>query len=348
LAYLDEATFKKANMGDKDPDKLTLFPDEAEIVNQVQKNGSADSGAAPAEEEKEDPAWNNDAAWAQLLYAIWDKSCTPFLGAGACAGVLPLGTDIAERWAQEFDYPFADCTNLPRVAQFVGIMKSGPFVPRLKIKAEFQDKVPDHTNPDEPHRVLGELKLPVYVTTNYDSFMFNELVRQGRNPTQQCCEWHKAKDISKTRAEGATALEPTPENPVVYHLHGYLADPLSMVLTDDDYLNFLINISEEDVIPAHIEAAFGTDRAFLFVGYSLEDMSFKVLFRKFGRKMASSPGDRHVAVQLHPGKGLTEEQKRKQREFLEKLFGTQNVKIYWGDASVFLRTLRQRWANFKP
>jgi hypothetical protein len=335
-------------MSTQDPNNSLPFRDEVnKPPNDVNQNGSPDSDAV-SEEEKDPEGWGTDNAWEQLLQAISNKICTPFLGAGACAGVLPLGANIAERWAKEFEYPFSDCSNLPRVAQFVGIMKSGPFVPRLRIKAEFKDKVPDHTNPDEPHRVLGELKLPVYITTNYDSFMFNELVRQGRTPTQQCCEWHKAKEISKTRVAGSTALEPTPESPVVYHLHGYLADPLSMVLTEDDYLNFLINISEENVIPAHIEAAFGTDRAFLFVGYSLEDMSFKVLFRKFGRKMPSSPGDRHVAVQLHAGQGLTEDQKRKQREFLEKLFGTQDVKIYWGKASTFLRSLRQRWAKFKP
>jgi hypothetical protein len=341
-------TLQQADMDNQDLDNLTLVKDETpETVKDADQNGPAVSVAA-SEEERDPEGWDNDDAWEQLLHAISNKICTPFLGAGACAGVLPLGTTIAERWAKEFDYPFSDCRNLPRVAQFVGIMKSGPFLPRLRIKAEFKDKVPDHTNPDEPHRVLAGLKLPVYITTNYDSFMYNELLRQKTNPNQQCCEWHKAKDISKTRAAGPPPLEPTPENPVVYHLHGYLADPMSMVLTEDDYLNFLINISEESVIPSHIEAAFGTDRSFLFVGYSLEDMSFKVLFRKFGRKMASSPGDRHIAVQLHPDEGLTESQKRRQREFLEKQFGTQNVKIYWGKASTFLRSLRLRWAAFKP
>ena len=328
---------------ESDPSRFLIKKELLERFSQI-----TERTLAAVVEEKDPEGWDNDGAWAQLLYAIWDKSCTPFLGTGACADVLPLGTTIAQRWAEEFDYPFSDSSNLPRVAQFVGIMKSGPFLPRLKIKAEFQDKVPDHTNPDEPHRVLGGFNLPVYITTNYDSFMFNELKRQGKNATQQCCEWHKAKDLSKTRGGGATALDPTPESPVVYHLHGYLADPMSMVLTEDDYLNFLINISEENVIPSHVEAAFGTDRAFLFIGYSLEDMSFKVLFRKFGRKMASSPGDRHIAVQLHTGEGLTEEQKRKQREFLEKLFGTQNVKIYWGEATKFLRSLRRRWEKFTP
>jgi hypothetical protein len=143
-----------------------------------------------------------------------------------------------------------------------------------------------------------------------------------------------------------SAIAPTVEKPVVFHLHGLLADEDSMVLTEDDYLNFLINISEYKVIPSHIEAAFSTNNAFLFIGYSLEDMSFKVLFRKFAQQIASSPGDRHVAVQLHHTKGLTNAQMVRQRDFLQNLFRTQNVKVYWGEAHKFTRRLRREWEAF--
>src|SRR4051794_40899711 len=126
-------------MSTQDPDNLLPFRDDAQKTpKDPAQNGSAVS-VVVSELEQDPEGWDNDDAWEQLLYAIWDKSCTPFLGAGACAGVLPLGTTIAERWAKEFDYPFSDCSNLPRVAQFVGIMKSGPFLPRLRIKAEFKD-----------------------------------------------------------------------------------------------------------------------------------------------------------------------------------------------------------------
>ncbi len=41
----------------------------------------------------------DEGDWEGLLYAIKFKQCTPFLGAGACAGVLPLGGEIAREWA---------------------------------------------------------------------------------------------------------------------------------------------------------------------------------------------------------------------------------------------------------
>lgn len=311
-------------------------------IPQVPDNSAED---ALADEEPE--GWDDPQSWEQLLYTIKYKRCTPFLGAGACAGVLPLGRRLAQEWAEEYDYPFPDSDNLPRVAQFVSIMK-GPLLPRLRIVEAFEGKSPDFSHPHEPHRVMAELNLPVYITTNYDSFMLMALHSLGRRALQECCQWHNAKLISKTREKGVgSTVSPTADEPVVFHFHGYLEDPNSMVLTEDDYLNFLINTSEVNVIPSHIEAALANDRAFLFVGYSLEDITFKVLFRKFADMIASSPGDRHIAVQLHNVEGLSEEQKRKQREYLKKLFSTQKVKVYWGKAQSFTRSLQKRWEEFK-
>ncbi|MCF6155219.1 MAG: hypothetical protein E3K36_08190 [Candidatus Brocadia sp.] len=62
----------------------------------------------------EDKDWNN------LLDRIKAGKCTPFLGAGASYGLLPLGKDIAQKWSKEHDYPLEDCSNLARVAQFLG------------------------------------------------------------------------------------------------------------------------------------------------------------------------------------------------------------------------------------
>jgi len=45
-------------------------------------------------------------------------------------------------------------------------------------------------------------------------------------------------------------------NPVVFHFHGSYEIPESLVLTEDDYFDFLVNISrDEDLIPARIQQA---------------------------------------------------------------------------------------------
>ena len=63
----------------------------------------------------------NKADWDLLVGRIKDGKCTPFLGAGACAGVLPLAREIAQKWADEYDYPLSDTTNLIQVAQFLAV-----------------------------------------------------------------------------------------------------------------------------------------------------------------------------------------------------------------------------------
>jgi hypothetical protein len=43
--------------------------------------------------------------WDVLLSSIKMKMCTPVIGAGASAPLLPHGSDISEKWAEQYDYP---------------------------------------------------------------------------------------------------------------------------------------------------------------------------------------------------------------------------------------------------
>ena len=66
--------------------------------------------------------------WDTLLYMINRSKCTPFLGAGVNHGILPLGPELANKLAEKFGYPFKDCEDLSRVAQFVAIDRDPLFV----------------------------------------------------------------------------------------------------------------------------------------------------------------------------------------------------------------------------
>jgi hypothetical protein len=50
--------------------------------------------------------------WDLLLQRIKDGNCTPFLGAGAYVGKIPIGSQIANEWAKKYDYPIEDPSNL--------------------------------------------------------------------------------------------------------------------------------------------------------------------------------------------------------------------------------------------
>lgn len=294
-------------------------------------------------------AWN-DRDWEALLLAIRYKSCTPFIGAGACAGVLPLGKDIAREWARDYDYPFSDSDNLVRVAQFVST-DAGPNTPRFKILEQFGGKgPPDLSDLTEPHRAVADLDLPVYITTNYDDFMTKALLRDTpkRTPRREICRWHTARQRQSRKSQ--PVYEPTPAEPLVFHLHGTLEIPESMVLTEDDYLDFLMYTAEvPELIPPRIQQAF-SESSLLFIGYSLEDMNFKVLFRRLATYMQRSQGARHVSVQLAPREDESTEEliarAKRQKDYLERHFDLQKVKLYWGTAREFAAELHRRWERF--
>ena len=133
-------------------------------------------------------------------------------------------------------------------------------------------------------------------------------------------------------------LLPTPANPVVYHLTATSSVPESIVLTEDDYLDFLVAVAgEPKLLPHQIKRALA-GASLLFVGYRLADWNFRVIHR--GLVMAGEQSLRRlsVTVQLRPNDP--------EREYLEKYFGAMNVRVYWGNARSSPTSLRRRWREF--
>jgi len=93
-------------------------------------------------------------------------------------------------------------------------------------------------------------------------------------------------------------MNPTVENPAVYHFHGHKDYPDTMVLTEDDYLDFLVNISRDpSLIPPRVQQALaGT--SLLFIGYSLNDTNFRVVFRSLMEYTKRSVKKKSVTVQI--------------------------------------------------
>jgi hypothetical protein len=285
--------------------------------------------------------------WKDILLPIKYGKCTPFLGAGACFGVLPLGSEIAQEWAEDHGFPLEDHKDLARVAQFVAV-KRGSMRPKYEIKERFEKVAPPNfSEPDEPHSVLADLPLPVYITTNYDDFMVKALKSQNKTPEQELCRWNRVVRDYPSIFEEEPGFDPDDQHPVVFHLHGHIGVPASLVLTEDDYLDFLVGISEDqDLIPPRIQRAF-RETSLLFLGYRLADWDFRVLFRSLVGYLEKSVSQDHVSVQLVPvGAEASDEQKREVQDYLDQYFEKLNVRVYWGTCREFARELRRQWEAF--
>ena len=144
--------------------------------------------------------------------------------------------------------------------------------------------------------------------------------------------------------------EPTERQPLVYHLFGRFKEtpkePDSLVLTEDDYFDYLIGLTKNmDLIPNDIQRVMA-DSALLFLGFHIDDWDYRVLFRSLMSLEGSSLLGKYanVAVQIDPEAGRIMDPKLA-RQYLEKYFDKAKISIYWGRPEDFVRELQKRFSG---
>jgi hypothetical protein len=293
----------------------------------------------------------DEEIWNRTVRRIEAGQCTPFIGAGASAEYVPVAADLAKTLASKYDYPFKDTEDLARVTQFAAV-RGGD---RLDIKEQLADMfakapVPDFSAPDEPHALLAEFRMPIYLTTNYDDFMYDALANRGLSPQVAICPWYTRDKWEVRKANSlfrkAAGYAPGKAEPIVYHLHGHHSVPESLVVTEDDYIDFLVRVSgDPNLLPPVIREALSS-KMLLFVGFSLADWTFRVIFGGLLSARPPRSGAAHVSVQFPPrAEGPDDERPLRIQEYLDKYFAQQSISIFWQTAREFSAELRRRWAG---
>ncbi len=279
-----------------------------------------------------------EADWDALLWNIREGQCTPFVGAGASMPALPSGSELAREWASRYSYPLADCGDLAHVAEYLSVTQS-PMFPKTLIKSRFQTiAAPDFSATDDVHGLLAELPLPVYVTTNYDDFLVRALKAKGKDAQRDVCRWNAEIRRLPSITEDPS-YSPSVDRPFVFHLHGHAELPRSIVLTEDDYIDFLMNMS--GVIPPRVQEAF-SGASILFLGYRLADVNFRLLFRTMVHFMERTTSFSHVSVQLLPD-DIPATNRSAALAYLNNYYGGFRIHVYWGSCTAFTSELRRRW-----
>jgi hypothetical protein len=305
--------------------------------------------------------------WEDLVDLLKENLVIPILGPRAHGQWLPTPWEIAGQWSARYEYPFSSQEDLARVAQFMQTSGQRDLRKRYAraLRDGFLDRLPEGLRPDPPpetlsglvqavhwndlleghpnevHRVLAGLdRLDLYLTTNPDCLLVEALKAAGRSPQRELCRWKPELD-----------REPSllPENfyssrgaPLVYHLFGIDEIPRSLVLTEDDYFDYLMEISAFKYrIPQILWGKIST-RALMFVGYSLYDWEFRVLLHQLITRGDERGEFRHYAVQLEFSDAAGADQKAIKR-FLENYLRDSRISVYWGSPAQFIAELRQVW-----
>jgi CHAT domain/SIR2-like domain len=310
---------------------------------------------------------NPRPVWTALMQTIKKGKCTPILGPRVHGRWLPTPQQVAQRWTAQYGYPFADHENMARVAQYMSTTLLADNYARNEwlenLKAELAARVPEELRPkkeldtltdlvravgwqklvaDDPndvHRVLASLNLPLYVTTNCDSFMVEALAACGKTPMREACPWYEELDSLPSRFESEIPYKPTPDAPLVYHLFGTDSDIASLVITEDDYLDFMVKLSEKGRVPDYIRGVLASS-SLLFVGYSLQDWEFRVLMRGLVATLDRRLTVNDVAVQLED---VGEADTAAVQDFLQKYLQSAKINVFWGSTAQFIAELREHW-----
>ena len=241
---------------------------------------------------------------------------------------------------KKHDCPLAESSTLAQVAQYLAFRKFELF-PKDEMQRYLKAiTVPDFERENQAHTILAKLKLPVYITTNYDDFLFGALTHQKQLPTRELYRWNNL--LTSRNSTLSLDYKATAATPLVFHLHGHVAQPESMVLTEDDYLTFLLNIrSEEYPIPAVVKQAI-SESSLLILGYHPADWDFRVLIR--GLIQTTDPRLRRLSVTVQFPQGDDEASQREMENYLNTYLRQidTNMRVYWGTSQAFLTELQQR------
>jgi hypothetical protein len=308
--------------------------------------------------------------WENLLDAIDRKYCIPFIGDSAIEYFNQIddyafltSKEIAKELAEKYDYPFAGPYELPKVAQYLAIEQENDIFPRTYISDRLSKVKPPDFYSDvyskSPHVILAQLDLPIYVTTNYDLLLEEAIKSQGKEPISEICTWNeelkKAVEIGTITSVTKKWREysPTAEKPLVFHLHGSITYPSSMVLTEQDYDNFLLRMNhvydEKDILPTIIRKTL-PGSLLLFIGYYIDDVNLNSIFQGALSFMSTiiRRGRNKISPISVPLIYTTTIKQEKALKYLQNNAAHKyGIEIHLTYTNQFINELQTRWNKFK-
>lgn len=203
-------------------------------------------------------------------------------------------------------------------------------------------------NKQDPHRLLSRLPIPVFINANRDNFLLDALIEAGKKPQVCLCTWLVNNDMPlPIGPKLPDNYVPSPEEPLIFHVFGNFKHPRSLVLTEDDYFDFLMAVtrnehSRQACIPGVVTQALAAS-GLLLLGFQPDDWDFRVLLKGVLKQPGSQMSNDYtrVAVHMSPIEGSIIDPDRA-IHYLQTYFQSQGqLTTFWGAAQDFLNDLVQ-------
>ena len=287
----------------------------------------------------------NDEDWDTLIDPIQTGKCILMLGPDAAgeetggrftplteilANNLAVTSQIKEM-AETLKVPI-DTSNLAQVSLYYEMMTKRRVRPKVE---EFYRARQTQTSPF--HETLAGLPFHLTITSTPDNMFFNAL-KANQNPVKNPTKEHY--DFSGNRKDFLTGGTGTANEPLVFYLYGAIENPSSLVLTENDFLDFLVKIaSGNPPLPSNILSELrDREKSFLFLGFGFRHWYLRILL--------------HI-LQVEPKKYSSFALERFDVDRLRNtiyFFSESDYKITIcnGDLSSFAKGLRDRYDKVSP
>jgi len=307
--------------------------------------------------------------WNEICLQIYKDKALPIVGPNLSEDSIGSSSDIAQSISDSFGFPLSpsDRGDLAKVSQYL-LISQGPNTARTQVKEQMvkhaRKRFPqiasedlkgtlkevaalEHADAKAPFTILAGLPVTNFIDASGHSLLLYALRAAGKAPSAKLSAWRPVEGNSSLAPPDILSSELSIEKPLLYGIFGDCLIERDWVLTEDDFLDFLVRSSEYKLLPPHVSTVL-CKRSLLFLGFDLDSWIFRVLFRLIMLRegIALQRGQTHIGVQLDPDDTRFADPERA-RKYLINYFqssrrGSQaepEIEVYWGSASDFLRQL---------
>jgi hypothetical protein len=264
---------------------------------------------------------DDDPRWQSITNRTSDMTARACALLGLCGGAPPDGIDADTAWKD-------------LLAQ-----------DRFALLDVLTSAVGGRLRASDPLRTLARQRHTIYITASPDGLLGAALRAEGREPVVECLRWH---DLPRSWPPSIYEREPrympSRDRPLVLHLFGRYAFSRSLVLSEDDYFEYLMAARD---LPTDVSAAL-VESSLLFLGFQVDDWAFRAVFRSLLNrprrdqrsllKRQDLTISRSIAVQLTPEQRTLSPAET--RRYFNDFFSAADIDIYWGQNDDFVRELK--------
>jgi hypothetical protein len=238
-----------------------------------------------------------DENWGKLTHAIEQKECILMLGPDVPCEMVdgkqrPLSEILANHLAKKIDGHIRENINTSDLAQvadcFLMIERDRQKLENEVANFYYQRK----SQCSDLYRNLAALPFYLTVTTTPDFMFLKALKDEGKNPAKEFYHFkpdnvEEKKEEEEKKKQGMELVKMgTVENPLVYYFYGSIEKTRSLVLTENDVLDFLVGlISRNPPMPENVLSELKNEsKSFLFLGFGFRNWYLRILLHVLNGK----------------------------------------------------------------